>query len=183
MKKITLTSSTEVARYIAAITDAADAARMRLLALSETRNGIQLLGQMKFEKIGYDPLDTERELDLVEQINQSFTYLASFRAAKILFQRLEGISELSLNLGTLSGSDLESAEAGGIAAEVFAATRPTSNRKLNKDIAKVAATDATHKYVFFMCPGIKAGPYREGSTGGVLVWSLGIQNTASKCTD
>jgi len=176
MKKITLTNSTKVAPFTTAIMDAADAAKERLLELSETRNGIQLLEAMKFEKVGYDPLDTERELNLVEQMNQSFTYLASFRAAEILFQRHEGLSELSLNLGTRAGSDIESLEAEGIAAEVFAATRPTSNGKLKKDIAKVAATDATHKYVFFICPGIEAGPYEGGATDGVLVWSLGIQN-------
>ena len=51
MKKITLTSSTEVTRYIASIMDAADTARGQLLELSKTQNGIQLLnvvfGQME----------------------------------------------------------------------------------------------------------------------------------------
>jgi hypothetical protein len=183
MKKIILKNSTEVAAYTDIILDAADAAQRHMLALAGTRNGTQLLEAMKFEKIGYDPLDIGRELNLVEQINQSFTYLASFRAAEILFQRHRGISELSLNLGMMAGSDIESSGAGGIAAEVFAATRPKSNRKLSKDTAKVVATDATHKYVFFMCPGIEAGPHKEGSTGDILVWSLGVRNMASRCTD
>lgn len=116
MKKIILKNSTEVTGYIDTIMDAANAAQMHLLELSETRDGIQLLEEMKFEKIGYDPLNTERELNLIEQINQSFTYLASFKAAEILFQRHEGISELLLNLGTMSGPDIESSDAGGIAA-------------------------------------------------------------------
>lgn len=174
MKKIILNNSAEVTRYIETIVGAANAAQMRLFELSEIRNGIQLLQEMKFEKIGYDPLNTERGLNLIEQINQSFTYLASFKAAKILFQRHEGISKLSLNLGTMPGPDIESPEAGGIAAETFAATRPGSNNKLNKDITKVALTDANHKYVFFMCPSIESGLYEEKSTDDVLVWSLGI---------
>jgi len=142
MKKIILTNSTEVAVYVDIILDAADAARRRLLELSETRNGIQLLEAIKYERIGYDPLDTERELNLVEQINQSFTYLASFRAAEILFQRHRGISELSLNLGTMTGSDIGSSGAGGIAAEVFAATRPKSN---NDSPERSRSLTRTHK--------------------------------------
>ncbi|NQT00336.1 MAG: hypothetical protein HQ595_04550 [Candidatus Omnitrophica bacterium] len=174
MKKIILKNSTEVTGYIDAIMDAANAAQMRLIELSETLDGIQLLEKMKFEKVGYDPLNTERELNLIEQLNQSFTYLASFKAAEILFQRHEGIYELLLNLGVMPGPDIESSDVGGIAAEVFATTKPSSNNKLNKDIVKVASTDATHKYVFFMCPHIKEGPYEEKSTDDVLVWSLGI---------
>lgn len=37
-----------------------------------------LFSKMKFGGIGFDHLNYDRELNVVEQINQSFTYLASF---------------------------------------------------------------------------------------------------------
>ena len=46
MKKIILKNSTETTEYIDTIMDAANAAQMRILELSETRDGIQLLEEM-----------------------------------------------------------------------------------------------------------------------------------------
>jgi hypothetical protein len=174
MKKITLRNADEAYKYIEAISTSASSAQVQLLELSKNKDSIQFLRHIKFEQIGFDPLDPKRKLNLIEQVNQTFTYLASFKAADIIFNRHPNISELSLNLGNISGTDIESTESGGIAAEVFAATRPGSNNKLNKDIVKVAATQATHKYVFLMCPNIEAGHYQEKSTNEVMVWSLGM---------
>lgn len=52
-----------------------------------------------------------------------------------------------LNLGTASGSDIES-ECGGVAAEVT----PTNNQKLKMDINKVLKTSAKLKFVFSCAP-------------------------------
>jgi len=174
MKKVVLKNVSEVAEYIDALIDSANAAQMKIIEKSESRDGIQLLEEMKFEKLGYDPLDTERELNLIEQINQTFTYLASFRAVEMLFQWHGDASEFTLNLGTAAGVDIESKNSGGIAAEVFAATKPSGNDKINKDLKKVCATNAAHKYVFFMCPHIEVGEYVKKSTEEVFVWSLGV---------
>jgi len=95
------------------------------------------------------------------------------RAAEFIFNEHPQISSLTLNLGTAPGSDLETNDCGGIAAEVFAATKPSSNNKLNKDIQKVSETDAKFKYSFFMCPDIEQGVYIQKSTQDVIVWSLG----------
>ena len=91
-----------------------------------------LFSKMKFGVIGFDPLDSKCELNIVEQINQSFTYLASFYALEILFIDYSKLAPFRLNLGTALGSDIES-ECGGLTAEVA----PTSNQKLKKDISKV----------------------------------------------
>jgi hypothetical protein len=128
---------------------------------------------MKFEKLGFDPLDTTRPLNLIEQLNQTFTYAASFKAAEYLLHSKQRFASLALNLGTDSGWDIESSENGGLAAEVFAAVDPRNNRKLEKDIAKVAAAQAAIRYVFFMCPGVTAGPYMTSAGPGVEVVSLG----------
>jgi hypothetical protein len=173
MKRLELHSKDQVRDYIAKLRDSAHLSQMRIQDISETRNDLDFLERIKFEPIGLDPLDTQRPLNLIEQINQTFTYLASFKAAEILFQQHRKLPSLVLNLGTTSGSDIESEFNGGIAAEVFAATKPSSNQKLKKDIAKVHATGAAFQYVFFMCPSIKSGPYPVKDEHVVQVWSLG----------
>ena len=173
MKTITLNNLSDVENNIKYLSDAANKAKINILELSKTLDGIKLLEEIKFNKIGCDPLNTQRHLNLIEQINQTFTYMASFRAVKILFKKHPEATEFILNLGTASGTDIESASCGGIAAEVFSATKPSSNDKLNKDIKKVSTTKAAHKYVFFLCPDIEAGSYVKKSTKNVMVWSLG----------
>ena len=111
---------------------------------------------MKFGGIGFDPLDSNRKLNIIEQINQSFTYLASFYALEVLFTEYPKLAPVKLNLGTAPGSDIES-ECGELAAEVFAAVAPTSNQKLKKDINNVLETESKLKFVFFMCPNFELG--------------------------
>lgn len=67
-----------------------------------------LFSKMKFGGIGFDPLDSDRALNIIEQINQSFTYLASFYALEILFTEYPELAPFRLNLGTAPGSDIES---------------------------------------------------------------------------
>ena len=130
-----------------------------------------LFSKMKFGGIGFDPLDSNRPLNIIEQINQSFTYLASFYALEVLFTEYPELASFQLNLGTAPGSDIES-ECGGLAAEVFAAVAPTSNQKLKKDINKVLATDAKLKFVFFVCPNFELGRQPQLEKEGVIVWAL-----------
>jgi len=115
------------------------------MTLLERMEPMELLKEMKFGKAGCDPSDPDRDLNLIEQLNQTFTYLASFDAAIHVFREHPEITQLTLNLGTQSGSDIESGAAGGIAVEVFAAVTPTNNEKLKKDLAKVSKTSATLK--------------------------------------
>lgn len=119
---------------------------------------IQILVRMKFHELGYHPIE-DRRLNLIEQVNQTFTYLVSLAAAEYILKRHPGSGPISLNLGTASGSDLESASQ-SVAAEVFASVRRTNNRKLDKDVAKVAKSSAAHKYVFYYCPGEDCTPSR-----------------------
>ncbi|MEZ7503006.1 hypothetical protein QO189_11035 [Psychrobacter sp. Arc29] len=130
-----------------------------------------LFSKMKFGGVGFDPLDSKRVLNIIEQINQSFTYLASFYALEILFTEYAELAPFKLNLGTAPGSDIES-ECGELAAEVFAAVTPTSNQKLKKDINKVLATDAKLKFVFFMCPNFELGRQPQLEKEDVIVWAL-----------
>lgn len=130
-----------------------------------------LFSKMKFSGIGFDPLDSNRPLNIIKHINQSFTYLSSFYALEVLFTEYPELAPFQLNLGTASGSDIES-ECGGLAAEVFAAVAPTSNQKLKKDINKVLATDAKLKFVFFICPNFELDRQPQLEKEGVIVWAL-----------
>lgn len=77
-------------------------------------------------------------------------------------------------MGALAGTDIESADCGGIAAEVFSAVIPSNNNKLRKDMEKVAASNAAHKYVFFMCPGYAKGEQpKNPAYPDVTIFSLG----------
>jgi hypothetical protein len=173
MKKVILNNIADIQDHIVDITHAAEQAQLRITEMSESTHAMDFMAKLKFEKMGYDPLDSDRDLNFIEQLNQTFTYLASMKAAEFLFNEHLEISSLTLNLGTAPGSDLETSDCGGIAAEVFAATKPSSNNKLNKDIQKVSETDAKYKYSFFMCPDVESGEYRQKSTSDVIVWSLG----------
>ena len=130
MKQIILENEEQIEEYIELIRHSANEAQFRLLEVSDRNNDISFLERIKFNQIGFDPLDSSRNLNLIEQVNQTFTYLASLMAAKVLFANHEGIESLKLNLGTSAGSDLESSD-GEVVAEVFAATKPSSNNKLN----------------------------------------------------
>lgn len=174
MKQIILQNQEEAEKHIETLRHTAHEAQQRVQAISTSSSSLGFLEQLKFKKVGCDPLDGSRALNIIEQINQTFTYLASFRAAKLLFQWHESVGPLTLNLGTAKGSDIETTENDDIAAEIFAATSPGSNLKLKKDIAKVHATDAKYKYVFFICPNIEAGRYETPGSDEVIVWSLGV---------
>lgn len=62
-----------------------------------------------------------------------------------------------LALATSSVRDILSVEPNLMAAEVFSATRPGSNQKLKKDIARLALDPALHRYVFFAAPDYQSG--------------------------
>lgn len=158
---------------VAAVTQSAERALAEFARSAESKHGLQVLWSMKFSPIGCDPLNAETPLNLIEQINQTFTYLASAKAVNQLLALHPSLAPFTLNLGTSPGSDIESA-CGSLAAEVFAAVNTSNNRKLAKDRTKVSQTNAQFKYVFFMCPGYSPGrqPKSERESG-VEVWSVG----------
>ena len=169
MPQITVVNRQELFAHEGRLKDSASQAVERLRSYPE--QGLDLLFKIKFEPVGRHPME-DRDLNLIEQVNQTFTYLTSFRAAHILFGLHEGLDDgLRLNLGTQSGSDIESIEPGLVAAEVFAAVRPENNRKLCKDMDKIASSGANHKYVFFYSPGYLSGRHPELEfREGVEVW-------------
>jgi hypothetical protein len=119
-------------------------------------NPMALLKAMRFETVGHDPL-TGEPLNVVEQLNQTFTILVSLRAVERLIELHPEADGFRLALGTSSGRDIESVVPDLVAAEVFSATHPASNQKLKKDLLRLSADPARHRYVFFAAPGYAAG--------------------------
>jgi hypothetical protein len=115
-----------------------------------------LLKALRFELVGHDPL-TGEPLNVVEQLNQTFTILVTLRAIERLIELHPDAGGFKLALGTSSGRDIESVVPDFVAAEVFSATKPTSNRKLKKDIARLSTDPARYRYVFFASPGFLPG--------------------------
>ena len=151
MKQRLITSTAELDILEEAVVDSAAATVEALKKLFNEKSGIDVLALLKFAEAGRDPLEPTRTLNFVEQLNQSFTYLASIRAARWLLTKHPECAPLILNLGTAPGPDIQS-KCGRFVAETFAATHPSSNDKLRSDVAKVRECSADHKFVFFLSP-------------------------------
>jgi hypothetical protein len=174
LKTYTVETMKDIDRLIEAVMRSADKTLKELSQPDFGAEGLRALWSIKFQPVGCDPLDSEAPLNFIEQLNQTFTYLASARAARTLISLHPDLAPFILNLGTSPGPDIESAKDGGLAAEVFAAVNTSNNRKLSKDVSKAGRTTARFKYVFFMCPGYEEGrqPHLERNEE-VQVWSVG----------
>jgi len=166
MTKQSVQSLVELDQLEAAVLASA-ALAMRSLAELSSSAPIDALAAAKFARIGRDPLDPNRPLNLIEQINQTFTYLASIAGARWLLGQHPECAPLTLNLGTQPGFDIQSS-CGQFVAETFAVTDPKSNDKLKKDLAKLGTSNAPHRFLFYLSPVTD----RRTHDGGVSVVQL-----------
>jgi hypothetical protein len=136
---------------------------------------MEALYRMKFDKIGFHPVD-HRPLNLVEQINQTWTFVTALRAARALLEWHPTAGALLLAPGAHASQplDIMSEMPGLIGAETFAATTPESNTKIGRDLRKMSLRPESHRYIFFMSP---AYPQQQRvdryCRNGVMVWSVG----------
>lgn len=137
---------------------------------------MQLLRSMKFEAIGCHPI-SDHALNVVEQINQTFTYAVALAAARELLKlhpdaggfRLAPGAHASLPLDIMSEAE------GLVGAETFAAVTPRNNGKLTADLNKLAERPEVHRYVFFASPLFPGtSRLRKLEREGVQVWSVDV---------
>lgn len=171
---IRVTSIAEVDRHIEVIGAAAD--RVREWLLGQDHTGLEFLKAIKFDPIGWHPTEGH-ELNCIEQVNQTFTYLVAFEAARFLLERHPDAGGFDLAPGAHMAMDLDimSVEPGLVGAETFAAVDPRNNNKLAKDLAKLAQYDQPNRYVFFsspLYPGLKRWERLEKP--GIEVWSVAV---------
>lgn len=168
---IEISSLDDVDRQLALID--ASATRTRSWLLDHSGSGLELLRALKFELVGRHPVE-DRQLNVIEQINQTWTYLVALLATRQLLEmhpdaggfRVAPGAHMSLPL------DIMSVKPGLVGAETFAATHPRSNDKINKDLRKLALASETHRYVFMMCPGLASGRHPALERDGVQVWAV-----------
>ena len=173
MKTRIIHSEPELAALAEQISESASSAVACLIHACATASPIEALGRIKFESLGYDPLGARR-LNLIEQVNQTFTYLATVEALRYLFRHHAEYGPFRIHLGTAAGYDISSLD-NGIIAEVFAAVTPESNQKLKKDACKLSLAPADYRYVFCACPGLPLGELAcLRNYPGVRIVSLGV---------
>lgn len=125
---------------------------------ASAEESLSMLWALKAGSGGLDPIDSTRPLNFIEQLNQSFTYLATARAAKWLLEHHPELGPFLVNLGTSSGPDIAcKADPKRLHGEVFAAAKITNNRKLMRDIAYLKRHGSQIQYAFFMAPGHEPG--------------------------
>lgn len=152
----------------------ASAGRVHDWIAAQSGDPLDMLKSMKFETVGFHPIE-DRPLNVVEQINQTWTYFVAASAAKQLLALHPDAGGFYLAPGAHASLELDimSAEPEVVGAETFAAVDPRNNRKLHMDLSKMAARHETHRYVFFMSPLYReAGRRPNLERDGVQVWSL-----------
>jgi hypothetical protein len=93
-------------------------------------------------------------LNLVEQINQTWTYLVALAAARRLLALHPDSDGYRLAPGAhaVEPLDIMSLADGLVDAETFAAVDAHNNRKLALDLEKMLNRKEKHRYIIFMSP-------------------------------
>lgn len=154
----------------------ASATKLQSWIASFGGDAIGLLRALKFDQVGFHPLDGHA-LNAIEQVNQIWTYLAALSAVRLLFGLHPDAGGFTIAPGAYAAQplDLMSQADGLVGAETFAAVDPKNNRKLAKDLLKLASRTEAHRYVFFaspLFPGTVRRPLLERN--GVQVWSVDV---------
>lgn len=142
--------------------------------LQQQEDPLTLLGKLKFETVGSHPIEGHA-LNFVEQINQTWTYLAALEASRLLLTLHPDAGGFVLAPGANAAQSLDimSVTAGLVGAETFAAVHPRSNQKLKGDLKKLAGCKETHRYVFFISPAFPELKRQvQMERDGIQVWSV-----------
>lgn len=143
---------------------------------TQTGDPLDFLRRLKFETIGFHPIEGH-PLNLVEQINQTWTFAVALAATRLLLDLHPEAGGFRLAPGAHAAIalDIMSEIAGVVGAETFAAVDPKNNGKLEKDLKKLSARSEQHRYVFFMSPCFPGSKRRvELERYDVQVWSVDV---------
>lgn len=152
---LAISCRSDLAKYLGTIRDATERTAAAITAASSP---MDMFKQMKFERIGFHPVEGH-SLNLIEQINQTFTYLVALRATAWLLDRHPNAGGFRLAPGAKAELplDIMSVEPNLVGAETFAAVHPGNNCKLAKDIMKLQEFQYRFRYVFFYSPDFPPG--------------------------
>ena len=163
-------------RQLASVHDAA--ARTYAWIRAHSGSPLELLRSMKFEAVGFHPVSGV-PLNLVEQTNQTWTFVVAIAAARQLLVLHPDAGGFHLAPGAHASLPFDIVSGDGVVvAETFAAVTPANNGKLRKDLDKLArCPDIRHRYVFFMAPKYPTSQRcealeRQYRCDGIQVWSV-----------
>jgi len=164
----------DVDRYLGQVRDAA--AKIHAWIAAQTGDPLDLLRRMKFETAGFHPIQGHA-LNVIEQINQTWTYVVALAAARHLLEMHPDAGGYVLAPGAHKAIalDIMSETPGLVGAETFAAVTPANNKKLKTDLLKLSARAERHRYIFFMSPrfpGFKR--LQQFERDGIQVWSVDV---------
>lgn len=173
-EKIIVHSAAEAEERIATLEDSAS----RVVKWVSAFDGhpLDLIRRMKFDLVGFHPI-TGSPLNVIEQVNQTWTYVAALLAARKLFVLHPDAGGFHLAPGAHASQplDIMSEVEGLVGGETFAAVKPQNNRKLANDLEKLIRRPEKHRYVFFMSPAFRGTKRLERfERGGVEVWSVDL---------
>lgn len=154
----------------------ASAARAQAQVAALSGDPLDMLRRMKFDQIGYHPIE-DRPLNLVEQINQTWSMAVAIEATRKLLELHPEAGGFRLAPGAHASLELDimSITPGLVGAETFAAVHPRNNGKLRADLAKLAVRPERFRYVFFLSPLFPTTERQlRLEVPGVEVWSLAI---------
>src|SRR5271156_7229809 len=106
----------------------ASAARAQSWIAAQSGDPLDLLRRMKFEPVGFHPIE-DRPLNVVEQINQTWTYAVALSATRVLLELHPEAGGFKVAPGAHMALplDIMSEEPGLVGAETFAAVHPRNN--------------------------------------------------------
>lgn len=137
---------------------------------------LDMLECMKFEPVGFHPIEGYA-LNLVEQINQTWTYAVAIAATKQLLQFHPDAKGFYLAPGAHAARalDIMSVAENMVGAETCAVVHPRNNGKIEGDVAKLERRTEAYRYVFFMCPKFPRNErHAKFERNGVQVWSIHV---------
>jgi hypothetical protein len=180
-----ITSLAQIDWLIGRAIEAANKTREEIRTLLDTEaEGLAVLRAFKFSKqLGRHPF-RHHSLNLIEQINQTWTSLVTLYAVQFLFTQHEDAGGFRVCFGTEAGTDIislapaDAASPRMVAAEAYAAVHPRRNNKLQNDYLKLMREhpNALWRYIFYGGPKIRNGPLaRLGRRlNGVEVWGIKV---------
>jgi hypothetical protein len=117
---LSITTPEDIERYMDRLR--VSARRMKDWVAAQSGDPLDFLRHMKFDPIGFHPIE-ERSLNLVEQINQTWTFAVALAAARQLLQPHPDVGGFRLAPGAYASLPLDiiSEAEGQVGAETFAA--------------------------------------------------------------
>ena len=152
--------------------------------LDASTDGLSVLRVFKFSKrLGRHPFQ-HNSINLIEQINQTWTALVTLYAVQFLFAKHEDAGGFRVCFGTEAGTDIVSLAPTNltspriVAAEAYAAVHPRTNNKLQKDYMKLIREHPTahSRYIFYGGPKVRHERLAslERRLDGVEVWGIKV---------